>query len=154
MQSRTWSFWVRLVVLFSAPAIKKCGSDLHVASTNTFLPDAWSSREGSIILSVGKETFEALGLPGAKFSSYMPGAPEQYRASDILQLTISYPIPPPAVIEVSVSAPNSTNVRSHDFVLGSLAQWDRSREESGEGQWDFAFHISRPGLLLSPHALL
>ncbi|KAH9066733.1 ribonuclease P 40kDa subunit-domain-containing protein [Lactarius vividus] len=55
----------------------------------------------------------------------MPAAPEQY------------------LINVSMTAPN-TNVRSHDFILGSFAQWDRSREESGEGQWDFAFHISSP----------
>ncbi|KAH9169897.1 ribonuclease P 40kDa subunit-domain-containing protein [Lactarius sanguifluus] len=100
-------------------------SDLHVASTGAFLPDAWSSKEGSIVLSAGKETFEALGLPGVKFSSYMPTAPEQY------------------LIDVSMSAPN-TNVRGYDFILGTFAQWDRSREESGEGQWDFAFHISSP----------
>ncbi|KAI9458210.1 ribonuclease P 40kDa subunit-domain-containing protein [Lactarius psammicola] len=99
--------------------------DLHVASTGAFLPDAWSSREGNIVLSAGKETFEALGLPGVKISSYMPAAPEQH------------------LINVSMGTPN-TNVRSHDFILGSFAQWDRSREESGEGQWDFAFHISRP----------
>ncbi|KAH9000374.1 ribonuclease P 40kDa subunit-domain-containing protein [Lactarius akahatsu] len=55
----------------------------------------------------------------------MPAAPEQY------------------LINVSMSAPN-TNVRGHDFILGSFAQWDQSREESGEGQWDFAFHVSSP----------
>jgi len=99
--------------------------DLHVASTGAFLPDAWSSRDGSIVLSAGKETFEALGLPGVKFSSYMTGAPEQY------------------LINISMNTP-TTNVRSHDFILDSLARWDQSREESGEGQWDFAFHISRP----------
>ncbi|KAI0255947.1 ribonuclease P 40kDa subunit-domain-containing protein [Lactifluus subvellereus] len=83
------------------------------------------AREGSIILSAGKETFEALGLPGAKFSSYMSGAPEQY------------------LINVSLNTP-SANVRSHDFILSSFTRWDRSREESGEGQWDFAFHVSTP----------
>ncbi len=114
---------MRLVVLLSAGAIKECGSDLHVAGTGAFLPDAWSSREGSIVLSAGKETFEALGLPGVKFSSHMPAAPEQYRMSDLPRLTISYPIPLPAVINVSMGTPN-TNVRSHDFILGSFAQWD------------------------------
>jgi hypothetical protein len=34
-------------------------------------------------------------------------------------------------------AMTSSSIRSLD---------DRSREESGEGQWDFAFHTSRPGL--------
>ena len=125
-------------------AIKECRSDLHVASTGAFLPDAWSSRDGSIALSAGKETFEALGLPGVKFSSYMTGAPEQYRTSGIPSLTTSHPIPSPTVINISMSTP-TTNVRSHDFILDSLARWDQSREESGEGQWDFAFHISRPG---------
>jgi hypothetical protein len=57
-------------------------SDAHVASTGAFLPDAWSCREGSVILSAGKETFESLGLPGTKISAQMPGAPEQYRMSD------------------------------------------------------------------------
>lgn len=99
--------------------------DLHLASTGAFLPDAWSSRDERIVLSAGKETFEALGLPGVKFSSHMAGAPEQY------------------LINISMSAP-TTNVRSHNFILDSFARWDRSREESGEGQWDFAFHTSRP----------
>ncbi|KAN0130904.1 Ribonuclease P 40kDa (Rpp40) subunit domain containing protein, partial [Lactarius tabidus] len=99
--------------------------DLHVASTGAFLPDAWSSRDGSIALSACKETFEALGLPGVKLSSHMAGAPEQY------------------LINISMSAPTS-NVRSHAFILDSFARWDRSREESGEGQWDFAFHTSKP----------
>lgn len=81
----------------------------------------------------------------------MAGAPEQYRMFGIPLLTISYPIPPPAVINISMSAP-TTNVRSHDFILDSFARWDQSREESGEGQWDFAFHIFNPGLYF-PHAL-
>ena len=134
---------MRLPVLLSAGAIKECRSDLHVASTGAFLPDAWSSKDGSIVLSASKETFEALGLPGVK--SHMAGAPEQYRMSGLPLLAISYPIPLPAVINISTSAP-TTNVRSHDFILDSFARWDQSREESGEGQWDFAFHISRPGL--------
>ena len=73
----------------SAHAIKEHGRQLHVASTGAFLPDAWSSREGSIVLSAGKETFEALGLPGIKLSSCMPGASEQYRMFGIPQLTIA-----------------------------------------------------------------
>ena len=32
-----------------------------------------------MVLNAGKETFEALGLPGAKLSARMPGAPEQHR---------------------------------------------------------------------------
>lgn len=84
VRSRAWSGQVRLATLLSADTSLNhgvCGSDAHVASTGVFLPDAWSSREGSIILSAGKETFQALGLPGAKFSSHMSGAPEQYRMS-------------------------------------------------------------------------
>jgi len=101
-------------------------SDAQVASTGRFLPDAWSCNEGSVALNAGKETFEALGLPGAKLSTYMPGAPEQY------------------LINVSLNTP-SANIRNHDFVLHSFTEWDRSREESGEGrQWDFAFHVSHP----------
>ena len=144
---------MRLVVLLFAHAIKEHGSDLHVASTGAFLPDAWSSREGSIVLNAGKETFEALGLPGVKLSPCMPGAPEQYSMYGIPQLTSAHPDSTAAVISVSMSAPN-TNVRNHDFILGSFARWDQSREKSGEGQWDFAFYIPRPGLLLSSHALL
>ncbi|KAF8269771.1 ribonuclease P 40kDa subunit-domain-containing protein [Lactarius quietus] len=53
----------------------------------------------------------------------MTGAPEQY------------------LINISMSAP-TTNVRSHDFILDSFTRWDQSREDSGVGQWDFAFHIS------------
>ncbi|KAH9976007.1 ribonuclease P 40kDa subunit-domain-containing protein [Lactifluus volemus] len=108
---------------------KSDGHDAHVASTSAFLPDAWSSREGSVILSAGKETFEALGLSGTKFSSRMSGAPEQY----LINLSLTTP-----------SAKANANVRSHDFILDSFTRWDRSREESGEGQWDFAFHLSRP----------
>ncbi|KAF8475163.1 hypothetical protein DFH94DRAFT_114519 [Russula ochroleuca] len=100
-------------------------SDAQVASTGTFLPDAWSCREGSIILNAGKETFESLGLPGHKILAQMPGAPEQH------------------LINVSLDTP-SVNVRSNDFILDSITRWDRSREGSGEGQWDFAFHISHP----------
>ena len=70
------------VVFFPTDVIKRTTSDAHVASTGTFLPDAWSCREGSVILSAGKETFESLGLPGTKISGQMPGAPEQYRMSD------------------------------------------------------------------------
>ena len=32
-----------------------------------------------MVLNTGKETFQALGLPGAKLSARMPGAPEQHR---------------------------------------------------------------------------
>jgi len=145
---------VRLVVLLSEGVIKERPSDLHVASTGAFLPDAWSSREGNIALSAGKETFQALGLPGVKLASYMPAAPEQYRMSgrDILRLPIPYPTASPAVINVSMSTPN-TNVRSHDFILDSFDRWDQSRGESGEGQWDFAFHMSNPGSYFSLCAL-
>jgi hypothetical protein len=48
------------------------------------------------------------------------------------------------VISVSLNTP-SVNVRRDDFILDSITRWDQSREESGEGQWDFAFHISHPG---------
>lgn len=60
-----------------ADVTEKNASDAQVAST--FLPDAWSCREGSITLSAGKDIFQALGLPGTKLSARMPGAPEQYR---------------------------------------------------------------------------
>lgn len=49
-----------------------------------------------------------------------------------------------AVLSVSLKAP-SVNVRSNDFIVDSITRWDRTREESGQGQWDFAFHISHPG---------
>jgi hypothetical protein len=49
-----------------------------------------------------------------------------------------------AVINVALNTPN-VNVRSDDFILDSITRWDRSREGSGEGEWDFAFHISHPG---------
>ncbi|KAI0285778.1 hypothetical protein BGY98DRAFT_943344 [Russula aff. rugulosa BPL654] len=75
---------------------------------------------GSVILSAGKETFEYLGLPGTKISAQMPGAPEQY------------------LISVSLNT-SSVNVRSNDFIVDSITRWDRTREESGQGQWDFAF---------------
>ncbi|KAH9995517.1 hypothetical protein BJV77DRAFT_222848 [Russula vinacea] len=75
-------------------------SDAQVASTGRFLPDAWSCREGSIILSAGKETFESLGLPGTKISARMPGAPEQH------------------LISISLDTP-SANVRNNDFILDS-----------------------------------
>ncbi|KAH9995433.1 ribonuclease P 40kDa subunit-domain-containing protein, partial [Russula compacta] len=100
-------------------------NDAQVASTGTFLPDAWSCREGSITLSAGKDTFQALGLPGTKLSARMSGAPEQY------------------LISISLNTP-STNVRSREFILDSFTRWDLSREGSGEGQWDFAFHVSHP----------
>ena len=124
-----------------------CASDAHVASTGTFLPEAWSYREGSIILSAGKETFETLGLPGTKISAQMPGAPEQYRMSDYASLRFYYFLPQPtplAVISVSLNTP-SVNVRSDEFILDSITRWDRTREESGQGQWDFAFRMSHPG---------
>ena len=65
-------------------------SDTHATSTGTFLPDAWSYSEGSVILSAGKETFESLGLPGTKISAQMPGAPEQYRMSDYASCNLSF----------------------------------------------------------------
>lgn len=72
----------------------KVASDAQVASTGRFLPDAWSCREGSIILSAGKETFESLGLPGTKISARMPGAPEQHRMSASYDLSfLLYPNP-------------------------------------------------------------
>jgi hypothetical protein len=75
----------------------------------------------------------------------MPGAPEQHRMSArIVRFIFLTPIPPLAVINVSLDTP-SVNVRSNDFILDSITRWDRSREGSGEGQWDFAFHISHPG---------
>ena len=51
---------------------------------------------------------------------------------------------PLAVISVSLNTP-SVNVRSKDVILDSITRWDRIREESGQGQWDFAFHISHSG---------
>ncbi|KAI9459025.1 ribonuclease P 40kDa subunit-domain-containing protein [Russula earlei] len=53
-------------------------SDAQVASSSKFLPDAWSCKEGSFALSSRKETYEALGLPGTKLSTLMPGAPDQH----------------------------------------------------------------------------
>ncbi|KAI0272541.1 ribonuclease P 40kDa subunit-domain-containing protein [Gloeopeniophorella convolvens] len=100
-------------------------SGVYVASTGKFLPDAWSCAGGSFNLSAGKETYEALGLPGTKISSKMSGAPEQH--------PISIPL-----------TRRSDYVRNHDFILNTFARWDRSRESSGEGQWEFAFHISKP----------
>jgi hypothetical protein len=81
------------VVVLPADMFSKCctTSDAQVASTGTFLPDAWSSWEGSVILNTGKETFEALGLPGTKLSTRMSGAPEQHsthRFHDLLLLLI------------------------------------------------------------------
>jgi hypothetical protein len=49
------------------------------------------------------------------------------------------------VINVSLNNTLGANIRSHDFILDSFIRWDQSRERSGEGQWDFAFHVSRPG---------
>ena len=72
-------------------------SDAQVASTGAFLPDSWSCWEGSIILSTGKETFEVLGLPGAKLSARMPGAPDQHRMPTFHDLYYFFnPDPPPA----------------------------------------------------------
>lgn len=125
-------------------------SDAQVASTGAFLPDSWSCWEGSVILSTGKETFEVLGLPGAKLSARMPGAPDQHRMPTFHDLyyfsTLTHHRP---VINVSLNTQGAnTNVRSHDFILDSFTQWDRSRERSGQGQWDFAFHVSHPGALI------
>lgn len=77
----------------------------------------------------------------------MPGAPEQYRVSYYVYLcNLLFPtsLPPLAVISVSLNTP-SVNVRSTDFILDSISRWDQTREASGQGQWDFAFHISHPG---------
>ena len=124
---------------------KKATSDAQVASTGIFLPDAWSCREGSIILNTGKETFEALGLPGTKISARMPGAPEQQRTPTFLRSISLAPVSQLAVINVSLNNTPGANIRSHDFILDSFTRWDQSRERSGEGQWDFTFHVSRPG---------
>ena len=75
-------FFCGTLVFCPTDVNRRATSDAHVASTGTFLPDAWSCREGSVVLSAGKETFESLGLPGTKISTRMPGAPEQYRTSD------------------------------------------------------------------------
>ena len=125
-------------------------SDAQVASTGAFLPDSWSCWEGSVILNTGKETFEVLGLPGAKLSARMPGAPDQHRMPTFHDLyyfsTLTHHRP---VINVSLNTQGAnTNVRGHDFILDSFTQWDRSRERSGQGQWDFAFHVSHPGALI------
>jgi len=55
------------------------------------------------------------------------------------------PVSQLAVINVSLSNIPGANIRSHDFILDSFTRWDQSRERSGEGQWDFAFHLSHPG---------
>ena len=95
-------------------------------------------------MSAGKETFESLGLPGTKVSAQMSGAPEQYRTSASFDSYFLTPVPLLAVINISLDTP-SVNVRSDDFIMDSITRWDRSREGSGEGEWDFVFHISHPG---------
>ena len=55
------------------------------------------------------------------------------------------PVSQLAVINVSLNNTPGANIRSHDFILDSFTRWDQSRERSGEGQWGFTFHVSRPG---------
>jgi len=75
----------------------------------------------------------------------MPGAPEQHCTPTFLRSISLAPVSQLAVINVSLNNTPGANIRSHDFILDSLTRWDQSRERSGEGQWDFTFHVSRPG---------
>ncbi|KAI0318569.1 ribonuclease P 40kDa subunit-domain-containing protein [Amylostereum chailletii] len=106
-------------------------SDLHALSTPNFIPDVWSFSRGTLSLNASKDVHESLGIPDENLSNYFRGIPPQY------------------LCNIHTRSPRE-KTRTVDFIQDSFARWDRTRQEIGLGDWEFAFHTSSPEVASGP----
>ena len=128
---------------------------LHALSTPRHLPDAWAlAHESSLRLhtSAGKATLEAAGIRGKRMREAFRGCEEQYRASSFSFLSlpcVKANTPASGWRWVAEQTIDLCQKEGASRTRAALERWDQTRQQTGQGEWEFSYYTEDPG---NPHA--
>jgi len=139
------AFFVVVVVLSADVTQKRPQATLKLRVQGHFSPMRGPAGREALFSIRGRKPSRPWVFLGPRYLHACLGRQSSNVRPHFLRSISLAPVSQLAVINVSLNNTPGANIRSHDFILDSFTRWDQSRERSGEGQWDFTFHVSRPG---------